>query len=91
MYTTEPFLGVVLAEIPLSDSGTATVEKSYTSLSWAVVIKLHPDDVEKYGYLLNRRIHFRLYKDDCRVKNNNKREALIEIKDILGSSYEEKR
>lgn len=82
----EPNEGVVLVELPTSEWGNIPVpEKPHDSLTGGMIIAINPADSEKFGHWNGRMAHWRKYKDDARIKKNL---ALIEIKDILGTSYE---
>jgi hypothetical protein len=80
----QPEVGTALVE--LSKSSIPTPEKSYDSVMSGRIIALHPEDMKLKSYLLHRIGYWRQFKDDLRVSNN---QALIEIKDILGSSPDE--
>jgi hypothetical protein len=83
-----PQPGVALVKLPVSDYGAIPVpERSHDSLTWGTVISLHEDD-KKYEYLIGRTAYWRKYKDDARVKGDDKL-VFIEINDILGSSYDD--
>lgn len=76
----------MLVQLPESEHGDLpTVKKEHDSLTWGTVICVSLMDNERYGYLLGRTAHWRKYKDDARLGDNL---ALIEIGDILGTSYE---
>lgn len=82
--------GVILAKLSTSEYGDIPVpEKDYDSITWGTVLAVHPEDETQYGYLLGRQAHWRKYKDDARIAGE-KTLVLIEIKDILGSSYDER-
>lgn len=86
MTTYEPEPGTVLVKLAESEFGNIPVPtKAYDSLTWGLVVKLNSADTTK-TYLENRIAYWRKYKDDARVPET--KFALIEIKDILGSSYE---
>jgi hypothetical protein len=87
----EPSVGVTLVELASSNFGAvSTVEKKFDSITSGTVIAVHPDDKEKYGYLVGKIEHHREYKDDARVKGpNGEKYAFIEIKDILGTHTED--
>lgn len=80
--------GTVLAKLSASEYGDIPVpEKDYDSITWGTVVELNKDDAD-YDYLLGRQIYYRRFKDDARIAFD-KTLVLIEIKDILGSSYDE--
>lgn len=81
MITIEPEAGVVLVTFP---QALPTIIKDHDSLTHALVIKINKEDSAK-EYLLGRTIYFRRYKDDARISNTH---ALIDITDIMGTSYE---
>lgn len=82
----EPEPGNVLVQLPESEHGDLpVVKKEHDSLTWGTVIFVNVTDSEHYGYLLGRVAHWRKYKDDARLGGNL---ALIEIRDILGTSYD---
>jgi hypothetical protein len=83
--TIEPEPGVVLVQLPESEHGNLpSVRKEHDSLTWGTVLAINEDDKDK-AYLVGRNIHWRKYRDDARVGKNM---ALIEIGDILGTSFE---
>jgi hypothetical protein len=84
----EPSEGVVLVELAGNFGVVTMTEKSYDSLTSGKVIAVNPND-KGNAYLLGRTEYHRAYKDDCRIPNHDDPKlALIEVKDILGSSYE---
>ncbi len=84
----EPTKGNILAKLSTSEYGDIPVpEKDYDSITWGTVVATNEEDKEEYGYLLGRQAYWRRFKDDCRIADE-KTLVLIEINDILGSSYE---
>lgn len=87
MTTIEPMPGTVLVQLAESEYGNIPVPvKSHDSLTWGQVVSVNEDDVIACGFLRGRVAYWRKYKDDARIPNTKL--ALIEIKDILGSSYD---
>ncbi len=86
MTTIEPMPGVILVELPASEFGDVpTIAKSHDSMTYGKVLAMHELDKEEQ-YLLGRVAYWRKYKDDARIPHTQY--ALIEISDILGSSYD---
>jgi len=88
----EPSVGTVLVKLAVSEHGDIPVpEKNHDSITNGTILAVHPDDKEKYGDLVGRTGYWRLYKDDLRIdaRVGAEKLCLIEIKDILGSSYED--
>lgn len=87
----EPFVGVVLVELPASNYGVIPMpSKSYDSITHGTVLAINPKDQDTWGHLVGRTVHYPTFKDDCKVKTDDKRNLqLIPIKDIYGSSYTE--
>lgn len=87
----EPEKGVVLVKLGVSEYGDIPVPpKDHDSLTWGEVVSINKEDRDDYSYLLGRRAHWRKYKDDLRIdaKVGDSILCLIEIKDILGTSYD---
>jgi hypothetical protein len=84
----EPSDGVVLVELAASNYGDFQLpEKSYDSISYGVIVAISPVPGLAKDWI-GRTAYWRMYKDDCRLTDDNDRKlALIEIKDILGTSY----
>lgn len=84
--------GTALVSLGASNFGDVPVpEKSHDTITWGTIIKLNKEDEKQYGYLLNREGYWRAYKDDAKIDPHvgQKKLCLIDIKDILGSSYED--
>lgn len=85
----EPMPGTVLVELAVSDYGDIPLEqKAYDSVTMGKILGVHPDDKEKWGYLVGRTGFWSKFKDDSRVLGVDKKLSLIEIKDIKGTAYE---
>lgn len=78
--------GTVLCRAESEFDNIPVPEKDYDSMTWGTILAVNKNDEADYGFLVGRQAHWRKFKDDCRVGKND---VLIEIKDILGSSYEE--
>jgi len=88
MTSIEPMAGTVLAKLSTSEFGDIPVpEKQHDSMTWGKVLAVNGYDLEIYGYLEGRVAYWRKYKDDARIPGED-RLVFIEIKDILGTSYE---
>jgi len=86
--TIAPMEGTVLVQLSTSEFGDIPVpEKQHDSMTWGKVIGVNPAD-DKYVFLLNKTAYWRKYKDDARVPGEQKL-VFIEIKDILGVSFEQ--
>lgn len=83
----EPQPEVLLIELAASNHGDLPIGEQYNEITQGVVIKINPEDKEFHGKLLNRTVYFRQFKGDCQIFHDKKKLALIELKDILGSSY----
>ena len=82
----EPTKGTVLVELGTSEWGDIPVpEKAHDSLTWGKVVAVNESETKEYGWMVGRNAHWRKYKDDARVDRTS---CFIEIKDILGTSYE---
>lgn len=86
MISNEPFKGVVLVELLGEFGNIPTVVKEHTTLTSGTIIAVNKADEEEYGFLVGRTAYWRKYKDDARIGKNG---CFIDIKDILGSSYED--
>lgn len=83
--TIQPEPGNVVVKLPVSEYGDIPVpEKQHDSLTWGTVVAISEADKDK-AYLMGRTAYWRKYKDDARLGDNL---CLIEIKDIMGSSFE---
>lgn len=83
----EPEPGVILVRLATSEFGDVPVpEKAHDSMTHGTVVAINPENKDR-AYLMGRTAYFRKYKDDARLFEDNKL-ALIEIKDVLGTSYE---
>ena len=88
----EPTKGRVLVKLGVSEYGDIPVPpKDYDSITWGLIVKLHPDDVKEYGHWVNKFGHWRKFMDDMRVDFSSGSEnfALVDIDKIMGISYEE--
>lgn len=90
--TIKPSEGVILVELAASNFGAVSaVEKSFDSITSGTILAMNDADKEQYGEWIGLIGHWRQYKDDCRVKlPNGAKGALINITDVLGTSYQEK-
>jgi hypothetical protein len=78
-----PEPGVAVVQLPTSEYGDVPVlTKAHDSLTYGMLLAVNEADQKNKGYLVGRTVYFRKYKDDARLTGN---QALIEIKDILGS------
>jgi len=88
MTSIEPMAGTVLVKLATSEFGDIPVpEKQHDSMTWGQVLLVNKFDHEIYGFLEGRMAYWRKYKDDARIPGKDKL-VFIEIKDILGTSYE---
>jgi len=84
----EPMQGTVLVKLADSEFGAVrTPGKAYDTITWGTVIAINKNDSD-HEYLLNREAYWRPWKDEARLPFD-KTLAHIEIKDILGTSYED--
>lgn len=85
----EPRTGAVLVELAASNYGAIPLpEKSYDSITSGKIIAVSDEvSIPPLKEMIGKTGYWRLYKDDCRVEGpNGEKQALIEIKDILGLS-----
>lgn len=79
----EPSPQVILVKLDVGTiPGPEKLHNTYTS---GLVVAVNDQDKESLGYLVGRIAYWRGFKDDCRLPDKM---ALIDLKDILGSSYE---
>ena len=85
---TKPFNKAVLVELVAEYAGISTIEKKYDSCQTGTILKF-ADDIEELTQhekheLVGQIGRWRQYKDDLSWKQDGKKYALIEYKDIMG-------
>lgn len=82
-----PMPGVALVQLGASEFGNVPVpEKAHDSMTSGIVVGMNPSD-SNWKDLMGKTIYYRKFKDDARINGKDKL-VLIEISDILGSSYD---
>lgn len=84
--------GRVLVKLGTSEYGDIPVPpKDYDSITYGEIVGVCPEEKAEYGYLVGRTGHWRRYLDDMRVAviDGGESLALIDIKDIMGTSHDE--
>lgn len=88
----EPAKGRVLVKLGASNYGDIPVPpKDYDSITYGLIVRVNEQDKEEYGAWVNKIGYWRQFKDDMRVEVSEGGEslALVDINDIMGTSYEE--
>lgn len=88
----EPTQGRVLVKLGVSEYGNVPVPpKDYDSITYGVILKVHPNDEKEYGFLIGRTGHWKKFMDDLRIEGlvGEEKLALIPIDKIDGTSYDE--
>jgi len=88
----EPAKGRVLVKLGASAYGEIPVPpKDYDSITYGLIVKVSEEDEKEYGNWVKKIGYWRKYKDDMRVEviEGGDSLALIDIIDIMGTSYEE--
>jgi hypothetical protein len=91
MITIEPTKGSVLVSLPPSDYGDVVLtEKAYDSVTNGEILSVAKEDEEKIGHWVGRIGYWHKFRDDARITGtaDTRKMALVEVKDILGTSYE---
>lgn len=85
-----PQAGVVLVALSASNYGAVplTEKTTFDSITSGTIIAISPLDEKDLTFKVGDMGYWRQYKDDARVKGDKgEKQALIEIKDILGTSH----
>lgn len=88
----EPTKGRILVKLGVSEYGDIPVPpKDYDSITWGLIVKVHPDDEKEYGKWVGKFGHWKKFMDDLRIDSvvGNETLALIPIDKVDGLSYEE--
>lgn len=82
-----PLNDCVLVELKQSSKNFTTKEGKYDTRTEGIVIAIAYDEkitMEKWSFLVGKRVHFEEFKEGARIKRNDKIYSFIKIEDIRG-------